>query len=86
MSNTPSKIELLAKEFVNLAPRRHLAFHIVTKADAAKASFENQKAIVYLDAEPPQGELRAKFLEFARAGGLLVSPRGVVTTVPQCAT
>jgi hypothetical protein len=75
--------EMMATEFLNLAPRRHLAYRAVRTADAVKASFSQQKAIVYIDARPPEGELRRKLLEFAENGGLLISPRGILKTEPE---
>lgn len=75
--------KLMAEEFLILAPRRHLAYRAIRKADAAKASLSGVKAILYLDGAPPEGEIREKFLEFARAGGLLISPRGVVAEEPK---
>jgi len=70
--------KLMAEEFLVLAPRRHLAYRAIRKADVGKASLDGFKAILWLDGAPPAGEMREKFLEFARAGGLLISPRGVV--------
>jgi hypothetical protein len=75
--------KLLSEEFLNLAPRRHLAFRVVRAADAAGASFARQKAVLYLENTPPQGALRAKLLEFAQAGGLLIAPRGTVDSPPE---
>jgi hypothetical protein len=75
--------KLMAEEFLILAPRRHLAFHALRKADAPNAPLGGFKAIVYLDGAPPAGQLREKFLEFARAGGLLISPRGVIPGEPK---
>jgi hypothetical protein len=74
--------KLMAEEFLILAPRRHLAYGVIRKGDAAKASLSGFKAILWLDGAPPAGELREKCLEFARAGGLLISPSGVVAGEP----
>lgn len=74
--------QLLAEEFLNLAPRRHLAYRIVLASDVAKHSFERQKAIIYLEAEPPAGEARAVLLRFAETGGTVFAPRGTVRTPP----
>jgi hypothetical protein len=74
--------QLMSAEFLNMAPRRHLGHRIVRTPDVAKASFSRQKAVIYIDSGPPAGEVRAKLLEFAQGGGLLISPRGVVTTEP----
>jgi hypothetical protein len=74
--------KLLSEEFLNLAPRRHLAYRVVPVADVPKTSFEKQKAIIYLENGPPQGGVRTKLFEFARAGGLLMCPLGTVDTAP----
>ena len=75
--------KLLSEEFLNLAPRRYLPYRALLPADAARATFEKQKAILYLEPEPPQGELRSRLLEFAQAGGLLIAPIGTVGTPPE---
>jgi len=74
--------QLLAEEFLSLAPRRHLAYRIVLASDVAKHSFEQQKAIIYLEAAPPEGEARAALLRFAENGGTVFAPRGTVSTQP----
>ena len=74
--------KLMAEEFLILAPRRHLAYRAIRKADAGKATLSGFKAILWLDGAPPAGALRDQCLEFAQAGGLLISPRGVVAGDP----
>ena len=69
--------KMMSEEFLNLAPRRHLAYRGMLVKDAEKASFEGLKAIIYLEAEPPQGALRSRLLEFARSGGMLIGPSGI---------
>ncbi len=83
VSSFEGESEMLATEFLNLAPRRQLAYRVVRTADAANASFAQQKAIVYIDARPPEGEVRTKLLAFAEKGGLLISPRGILKTDPE---
>ena len=55
VSSFQGELDLVAEEFVKLAPRRHLAYRVVLASDFARASFEKQKAIIYLDAAPPEG-------------------------------
>jgi hypothetical protein len=38
---------------------------------------------LYLESDPPQGELRTALLAFAQSGGLLIAPIGTVDTPPQ---
>jgi hypothetical protein len=82
VSSFEGEIRLISEEFVKLAPRRHLAHRVVRTADVPKTSFEKQKAIIYIETGPPEGEVRNKLLEFVQAGGLLISPRGTVKTEP----
>ena len=75
--------KLLSEEFLNLAPRRHLAYRALRAADIATASFTRQKAVLYLENTPPQGAVLARLLEFAQAGGLLIVPLGTVQSPPE---
>jgi hypothetical protein len=70
--------KLMSEEFLNLAPRRHLAYRAMRLADGSALSFAGMKAVLYLEPEPPQGEIRTKLLEFAQGGGLLIAPPGTV--------
>jgi len=71
--------KLMSEEFLNLAPRRHLAYRAIRLADGPATSFEGMKAVLYLEPEPPQGEMRTKLFDFARGGGLVIAPKGTVT-------
>lgn len=70
--------KMMSEEFLNLAPRRHLAYRAVRLANGPGPSFDGMKAVLYLEPEPPQAEMRAKLLDFARGGGLVIAPRGTV--------
>jgi hypothetical protein len=74
VSDFEGENEFMAAEFLNLAPRRHLAYRVVRKADAVEASFANQKGIVYVDVAPPEGPVGKKLMDFAAGGGLLILP------------
>jgi hypothetical protein len=82
VSNFEGETELMAAEFLNLAPRRHLAHRVVLTSAMGAASFEGQKAVMYLESAPPEGENREKLLQFAENGGTLFSPAGIVSTKP----
>jgi hypothetical protein len=75
--------KLLSEEFLNLAPRRHLAYQLILARDLPAASFSGRKAVLYLENTPPEGAARAKLLEFAQAGGLLIVPKGTVDSAPE---
>ena len=74
VSSFDGDAQLLAEEFLNLAPRRHLAHRIVLTSDVTATSFEKQKAIIYLEAAPPEGEARSRLLQFAENGGIVFVP------------
>jgi hypothetical protein len=82
VSSFEGETEMLGAEFLNLAPRRQLAYRAVRTEDVPKTSFEKQKAVVYIDARPPEGEVLKRLLAFVEAGGFLISPRGIVKTNP----
>jgi hypothetical protein len=75
--------KMLSEEFLNLAPRRYLTYRAVRASNVAQAAFQQQKAILYLESEPPQGAVRTRLLAFAQAGGTLIAPMGTVNTPPE---
>ncbi len=77
MSTFAGEGEMMSSEFLNLAPRRHLAYRPLVASTTPQPSFDGLKAIIYLEAQPPEGELRDRLLTFARSGGLLIGPKGI---------
>jgi len=82
VSSFEGEVQLMSEEFVKLAPRRHLAYRVFRTADLAGVSLDQFKGVIYIEAQPPDGEVRKKLLAFAEAGGLLVSPQGLVSGEP----
>jgi hypothetical protein len=82
VSSFEGDIRMLSEEFVKMTPRRHLSHTIIRSADLATASLAGLKAIIYIETGPPEGALRAQLLKFVEAGGLLISPSGIVTGQP----
>ncbi len=82
VSDFQGENELLSREFLNLAPRRDLAYRIVEKSRVPETSFEKYKAALVIDVAPPEGELREKLLAFAAGGGLLIWPPRPAGTAP----
>jgi len=82
VSSFEGEAELLSQEFVKLVPRRHLACRIVRTQDLSESSLRGQKAVVYIDAQPPEGEVRKKLMAFAEGGGLLIAPQGLAGGEP----
>lgn len=74
ISSFGGESEFLSREFLNLADRRGLAYHIVPLARAGEIALARFKAVLYLESGPPEGALREKLLGFARQGGLLIVP------------
>jgi len=74
VSSFAGDAEFLSQEFLNLADRRGLAYAIVPTARALEAPLERYKAVIYIEPEPPEGPLRARLLDFAASGGLLILP------------
>jgi hypothetical protein len=82
VSSFQGEMQLVAEEFLALAPRRHLAYRVVLASDFVRTSFDRQKAIIYLDAAAPAGETRNTLLRFAENGGTVLAPRGIIQTKP----
>ncbi len=78
VSSFQGELDLVAEEFVKLAPRRHLAYRVVLASDFARTSFDRQKAIIYLDAAPPATDTRNALERFAQNGGTVLAPRGLL--------
>jgi hypothetical protein len=64
--------ELLGTETLNLLARRHVAYRVVEKSQAAAASLAGFKALVAVDEALPDPPLRNKLLAFAERGGVLM--------------
>jgi hypothetical protein len=79
VSSFQGESELLAAEFVKLAPRRHLAYRVVRTEELEAASLDGFKAVIYIEAQPPEGAVRKKLLAFAEGGGLVIAPQGTVS-------
>jgi hypothetical protein len=82
VSSFQGEMQLVAEEFLALAPRRHLAYRAVLASDFARTSFDKQKAILYLDTAVPAGETRNTLVRFAENGGTVLAPRGLVQAKP----
>ena len=82
VSDFEGENEFLGGEFLNLAPRRHLAYRIVREEEVQETSFAGQQAILYINAAPPADAIREKLLAFASDGGLLITPAGLMNGEP----
>ena len=66
--------EPLATEVLNLLARRHVQYKIIERSVANSAPLANLKAVLWVDEVAPSADVRARFLAFARRGGLLIAP------------
>jgi hypothetical protein len=86
VSDFAGENEFLSQEILNLATRNNQPYHMLEKAQVTDAALKGLHAVIYLDAEPPAPELRAKLLAYAASGGLLVigpkwgNPEGTLAT------
>ncbi len=68
--------EFLGREFLNLAARQNLPFRVSPK----QLPLRLDETALYLDEQPPAGEVGAKLLAFVKGGGLLIAPKSDVLT------
>lgn len=73
--------EYLAGEVLNLCNRRHLPYRVLDQAHAGAAAFEGLRAILLVNARPPDGNLRQDIEGFVRSGGLLIGPASATPLV-----
>lgn len=66
--------EFAGREALNLLARRHQPYRIIEKSRESQATLAGLKAVLYVDQEPPEPELRRTLLGLAAAGGLLIVP------------
>jgi hypothetical protein len=77
LSNFAGKDEFLGQEVLNLAARRNLLYRVLDRSVPSSHKFDNLKAVLYVDSEPPDDVLKSKLEAFAQAGGLLIVPRSL---------
>ena len=70
--------EFLAGEILNLSSRRNLLYRVIPCSHATAAAFRGLEAVLYVDPKPPGAPLAAAMRDFARQGGLVVSPAKAV--------
>ncbi len=65
--------EFFGGELLNLLARAGQHYRILFTDKVTAASFRGLRAVIYADASPAPAPLREQILNFARAGGLLIS-------------
>lgn len=67
--------EFTSTELLNLAARRNLLYRVIDRSRALSTNLAGLRGVLWVDKDPPAGEVAAKLSAFAQAGGLLIVPR-----------
>lgn len=67
--------EFLSREFLNLASRRNVGYHVWLKATAPRANFSAVQSVLFIDEQPPAADLARALDSFVRKGGMLIARR-----------
>ena len=67
--------EFLGREFLNMADRRNLAYHIAPKSSAVTQLANPPATVIYLDEEAPGAQLAATLKQTANGGALLIASK-----------
>ena len=65
--------EFFSRELLNLMGRAGLHYRVLPKGRISPASFAGLRAVTYIDAAPPNPEVRQQVLRFVESGGLLIA-------------
>lgn len=68
--------EFVSLEMLNLLARQSRLYRAVERSQALAASFDELKAIAYVDEPPPEKALLRRLYAFAEQGGTLITPPG----------
>jgi hypothetical protein len=68
--------EFMALEVLNLLSRQSTLYRIVEKGRALDESLDGLRAVLFIDEDPPEPELRRKLYSFTEEGGTLITPPG----------
>ena len=68
--------EFLSFEVANLLTRQSSAYRLLRRDEAMSDDFDQLKALLYVDATPPEKELRQRLYAFVEEGGTLITPPG----------
>lgn len=82
LSTFAGKDEYLGQEVLNLAARRNLLYRVLDRSIPASQKVEGLRAVLYVDNDPPNPQLKERLTAFARAGGLLIVPRALNAQFP----
>ena len=71
--------EFAATELLNLAARRNLLYRVIDRSRAPSMNLAGLRGVLWVDKDPPAGEVAAKLSAFAQGGGLLIVPRSAAS-------
>jgi hypothetical protein len=62
-----------SQEVLNLVARTNQQYRVIPASRVTDSSFQDLRAVIYPDAEPPAAEVRETIAAFVRKGGLLIA-------------
>jgi hypothetical protein len=60
-------------ELLNLIGRTNQQYAVLMKTKLPETAFRGLRGVIYVDAQPPSADVRARILEFVSGGGLLIT-------------
>src|ERR1017187_5638023 len=65
--------EFMGQELLNLIGRTNQQYAVLVKTKLPETAFRGLRAVIYVDAQPPAADVRARILDFVSGGGLLIA-------------
>jgi hypothetical protein len=65
--------EFMGRELLNLIGRTNQQYAVLEKTKIPESAFRGLRAVIYVDAQPPAADVRARILDFVSGGGLLIT-------------
>jgi hypothetical protein len=65
--------EFMGQELLNLIGRTNQQYAVLVKTKLPETAFRGLRAVIYVDAQPPAADVRARILDFVSGGGLLIT-------------
>ena len=65
--------EFMGQELLNLIGRTNQQYAVLVKTSLPETAFRGLRAVIYVDAQPPSADVRARILDFVSGGGLLIA-------------
>jgi len=65
--------EFMGQELLNLICRTNQQYAVLVKTKLPETAFRGLRAVIYVDAQSPAADVRARILDFVSGGGLLIT-------------